>query len=82
MKARAAITAYAASKRKLPNTYYKTENNEYSGDWILRSPGKEKGNIAKVQTDGSLGDTLAVFTEYIRPAFWLDLSFVPELINE
>lgn len=71
-----ALTAYAISQGAGISASHKASTEDVSGMWWLRSPGSNRSNACLVSFDG-IG-ILDVSYEHItiRPAMWLDLSFV------
>ena len=82
-KSRVAPTAYAIQQGMRTNSRYKTENDESTGIWWLRSPGDAENNAAVINVTGSLS-SLSVDYKHaaVRPAIWLDLDILSQLENE
>lgn len=72
-----ARTAYAAAQGAYTDFSYKTENNEYTCVWWLRTPGIDQNTAVMVQFGGDILDFghLVHHRDYaVRPAMWISTN--------
>lgn len=75
IKARAALTEFARNDGAMCSDYFKTEDDNSSGIWWLRSPGQSQNWAAYVNVDGTLQSNYVNSIYFsIRPALWINLG--------